>query len=174
MEHVYSYIKMCGKVPSIWFRFLTGDVNWKTYGGKFISRKFRDVEFDYWFVMEVTNLEDATGDSSMGKYYVTLSIVAPSQIPPDEWERAVESCGWDRMPDTNWARVEVAHSHGDSAVIGEWTGNNRAKLMRQARMEAYSCRSLFGFYMDAPRNALGATGWDTIAGNVWGEHAKGK
>jgi hypothetical protein len=44
------------------FKFLTGDINWQTYGGKFISKKLNNGEFDHWLVIEVTNWANAVGE----------------------------------------------------------------------------------------------------------------
>jgi len=37
------------------FKFLTGDVNWETYGGKWVSPKLNNGDFDYWLVLEFVN-----------------------------------------------------------------------------------------------------------------------
>ena len=37
------------------FKFLTGDVNWQTYSGLFVSRRLNNGDFDYYLVLRVEN-----------------------------------------------------------------------------------------------------------------------
>ena len=151
------------------FRFLTGDVNWKEYGGKFISQKFNNGDFDYWLVLEVMNWEDATGKLGPGKsrYCVTLSVVAPSEVNDKECQRAFDFYGIkdERKDIANDLLVEVFHSYGTTSTVWEGNGNNIEHLMRAARKEADITNMLFGFVMDRPINALGSNGWDFVKGN---------
>ena len=32
-------------------KFLTGDINWTEYGGKFVTKKLNNGDFDYWLVL---------------------------------------------------------------------------------------------------------------------------
>ena len=162
------------------FRFLTGDVSWKEYGGKFISRKMGDDtahDWPYWLVIEVTSIEGAVGEKAareMGKYLVNLSAVAPKAVSAKEMELAKQSCGWEGMPDTEITTAEMLHSYGTRAVIWEDIGNNLAVLLKKAHDEANTMGDMFfGFAMDKQANALGATGWDFIAGNPLGSLKEG-
>jgi len=41
------------------FKFLTGDIDWITYGGKFVSERLDSGLFNYWLVLDFLNLEEA-------------------------------------------------------------------------------------------------------------------
>jgi hypothetical protein len=85
------------------YKFLTGNVNWQEYGGKFISPKQNNGDWNYWLVMEVINWHDATGDETKPKYYVTVSAVAPDAVSEDEKNRALQSCDMeDWYEETDW------------------------------------------------------------------------
>jgi len=60
------------------FTWLTGDMNWADYGGKWISQKLNNGDFDYFLVLEVWNWFESVG-AKEAKYNVSLSIVSPSQ-----------------------------------------------------------------------------------------------
>lgn len=141
----------------------------------FISKKLGDDsshDWPYWLVIEVTDVEGAAGEAErkkLGKYIVNLSAVAPAAVPEKEMKSAKESCGWENMPDTDEAVVEMLHSYGTRAMIWEDSGNNLSVLMKKAHDEANTMGDMFfGFAMDKTANALGATGWDFIAGNPLG------
>lgn len=152
------------------FSFLTGDVNFSDYGGKWISNKWNNGDFDVYFVIELVNWQDAVGEREAkevgAKYNVNLSCVAPAAVSADEMASARRSCGWDDMPNTPAAIVEMLHSYGVRSPIEDWNGNNWRKLMAKAKERARLSSSFtFGFDMDKPKNAIGATGWDWLAGN---------
>lgn len=156
------------------FRFLTGDTNWREYGGKFISRKLNNGEFNYWLVMEIVNWPETVGEreaSELGATYnVTLSAVSPAEAGEDNLRRAAECCGID-LNDideiTDAMRVEMLHTYGISSPVWSENGNNLRRLMREARRQAdaMGCM-LFGFAMDAPKNRLGTTGWECLRGDI--------
>lgn len=151
------------------FKFLTGDVNWQDYGGKFISRKLNNGDFDYWIVMEVLNWYDAVGEREAkeggSKYNVSLSAVSPQEAGKDQLEQAFNSYDSEVLNDP-LAQVEALGSYGIKAPLWNMNGNNLGKLMREARKQADLASGLFGFYMDAPKNAIGSTGWDCIKGDI--------
>ena len=63
------------------FYFLTGDVNYTTYGGKWISTRQSNGDFDYYFVIELLNWREAVGDREAPPetYNVSLSVVSPQE-----------------------------------------------------------------------------------------------
>lgn len=150
------------------FKFLNGDAQWATYGGKFISQKLNNTDFDYWLVIEVLNWEEATGETNQGKYNVSISAVAPSEVPEAEMKRAFESCGNETIDATIRleTKVEVLHQYGIYAYLWNQNGNNLKKLLTEAKKEAQAISTLFGFYMDCPENKMGSTGWDLIKGDL--------
>lgn len=157
------------------FSWLTGDVNWETYGGKWISNRQNNGEFDYWFVIEFINWIDAVGErEAPAKYNVTLSVVSPQKAGVDNLRRAMESCGVDecflsRIPEGKARQeviVELLHSYGVSVPVWSEDGDNRKSLVRQARRESQVASGLFGFVMDRPVNRIGATGWEALRGDM--------
>lgn len=147
------------------FKFLTGDIDWKTYGGKFISKKLNNGEFNYWLVMEVINWWEETGDETQDQYCVTLSAVSPESVRQDTLNSAIKSCGWKDDKDYSAIElVEILHSYGTYVVLWQGQGYNIKQLMKEARKQADLSCMLFGFYMDRPQNRIGQTGWDTIRG----------
>lgn len=150
------------------FTFLTGDTNWMDYGGKWISSKLNNGDWDYWLVLELLNWHDAIGeDESPAKYHVELSAVAPSALSAGTMAQVIRSCGWEGMPDNELAKVEICHSYGVKAVLHSADGNNARKLIQEAKAAAkIQGDFLFGFAMDRPQNRIGNDGWDFISGNI--------
>ena len=150
------------------FTFLTGDMNWADYGAKWISQKFNNGEFDWWFVREIHRWGEHE-EPETGKYNVSLSVVAPSQISEDERRGILSSCGheegkaWDEY--TPEQLVDIAHSYGTKANVFDANGNNYSKLFKDAAKAAMECEFFFGFKMDAPQNLIGSTGWDFLKGD---------
>ncbi len=153
------------------WRILSGDVNWETYGGKLISPPQNNGEFDYWLVLEVNEWEAVVGEREAaeidGTHNVSLSVVVPSECPTEDYVRAFDSCGWEGMEvDHPEMLVNLLHSYGIRATIWDENGNLR-DLLRDAKRQADITAGItFGFAMDCPQNRMGATGWDTIQGNL--------
>lgn len=154
------------------FTFLTGDCNWKTYGGKWISTKYNNGEFDFWFVMSLLNWGDSVGAREAKEvgftYHVSVCVIAPEQYV--EKERALESSGieqeWGELDDRT--KVELIESYAGGAQIFAENGNNFRQLFKAAREAVRESELLFGFAMDRAQNAIGSTGWDFLTGNVLG------
>jgi hypothetical protein len=148
-------------------------MNWETYGGKFVSKKLNNGEFDYWMVMEIINWREHSNDP-LYTYNVGLSMVAPSQLDRDTIDRAFESWGLVDYLDTDpLLLIDIVSSYG-AGVVPLWdeSGDNLRKLMKQARHEADHAEMLLGFYLDRQVNALGATGWDWLEGDLMGRAFK--
>jgi hypothetical protein len=81
------------------------------------------------------------------------------------------SCGWEKEGEyTERDRVEMASDYGCSNQAWRSDGNNYKELFKECSKEADILTSFtFGFAMDKQANAVGATGWDMIKGNVWGQ-----
>ena len=157
------------------FSFLTGDMNYATYGGKWISTRQSNGEFDYYFVIELLNWPETVGkrEAPPETYNVSLSVVSPQQAEK-EIPHALDCCGiteemlsaatGNGQRDT--ALVEALHSYGVYTPVWSQDGNNWRALMREARQEAIPCAGLFGFYLDRPVNAIGTTGWEALRGDL--------
>jgi hypothetical protein len=151
------------------FKMLSGDTDWKRYGAKFVSKRLNNGDFDYWIVLEVTNMHEATGDEDQEKYYVTLTAVSPESVSQKNIDSALSCCGFsdDQMESLDQnplLLVEALSDYGIFAVLWQGTGNNIRQLMKTAHEEAFFSSRFFGFYMDRPMNGIGQTGWDLIAG----------
>lgn len=151
------------------FKILSGDVNWRDYGAKWISPKLNNGEFDYWLVLEFTNMDEACGRDNEGKpkYVVSLSAVSPQEAGPDNLKKAFDCCGMpEEAKNDPLAQVEALHSYGIAAHLWQSEGKNAHKLLREAKRQAIPVSGLFGFYMDAPENKIGSTGWEFIRGDL--------
>jgi hypothetical protein len=151
------------------FKMLSGDIDWKRYGAKFVSKRLNNGDFDYWIVLEVTNMHEATGDEDREKYYVTLTAVSPESVSQKNIDRALSCCGFSDEEIEERAQdplllVEALSDYGIFAVLWQGTGNNIRQLMKTAHKEAFFSSRFFGFYMDRSMNMIGQTGWDLIAG----------
>lgn len=151
------------------FKFLTGDVNWQEYGGKFISKKLNNGDFNYWLVMEVINWNEHENEPEY-TYHVQLCAVSPQEAA-NEIPNALNSWGMSLEELAEYGKSEIVlvdllSSYMGGALIWQSSGNNLRKLMQEARREAKLSTMLFGFYMDKPQNAIGSTGWDVISGDI--------
>lgn len=143
------------------YSFLIGDVNWKKYGGKFISNRLNNGDWDYYLVIEVINLHD--------EYCVTVSAVSPQAAGKDNLDRALGFCGFSdedlkAFGNNHRYQVEALSYYGIAATLWQESGNNIHKLLKAARLESRKIETLFGFYMDKRQNMIGNTGWDFIEG----------
>jgi 5-carboxymethyl-2-hydroxymuconate isomerase len=151
------------------FKVLGGDINFTEYGGTWISPKMNNGEFDYWLVRKLTNWHEATNDFNELKYHAAIAVVAPSQFPEDEIKsacRCLDVDNWEQLNDEQ--KVEIIHSYQGGVEIATGRSNNYTKLFKEIDAEAQLSNMLFGMAMDAPRNQLGATGWNLLQGNSWG------
>ena len=163
------------------FKLLVGDVNWKEYGGKFVSKKLKFSEEllhsygnptknrNFWLVIEVTNLWEDEYDPRNGddKYMVTVSIVIPSLVSKDKMKKVLRCCGVLNNKNVDELLVvELLHSYGYRAEVVVLFGNNIRKLLKGARDRADDVVRMFTFYMDQQQNLIGNDGWDVVSGNA--------
>lgn len=147
------------------FKFLSGDLNWSSYGGKFISKKLNNGDFDYWQVIEVINMNEVEHNPPF-KYMVTLYAVSPSEAGEENIKRALDCCGIEEDNPSSGTLVEALSDYGVSAQLWNDGGNNLKELLKEAHKQASVSETLFGFYMDKPENRMGSTGWDFIKGDI--------
>ena len=154
------------------FKFLCGDSSPEIYGGKFISNKQNNGEFDYYFVIELMNWKEAVGEreAPAETYNVCLSVVSPDVVGEKNLEAAYSCFGiTDEMLDAAKkngyladVQVEALHSYAGGVPIWQSNGNNWRKMMKEAKKEANVGEMMFGFYLDRKVNALGETGWERL------------
>jgi len=164
--------------PQMEFEFLIGDVDWKEYGGKWISPQLNNGDFDYWLVIEFINWLDATGELvDDNEFVVEITAVSIEEAGLEKLADAFSCMGfddsfldsYDEVEDSvavDRLRVEALSSYGISAHLWSESGNDADGLLKKARQSAMVISGLFGFFMDSPQNAIGSTGWDLIAGNL--------
>lgn len=163
-------------MPRDCFRFLTGDVNWVDYGGKF----WRKVGAGRYHIIELVNWVDACGEHEAAEvgstYNVCLSEVDVLAASDEQKTSAARSWGWTledvreqqtgeawgmtspmENPDLMWA--EILHSYGARAPLWQENGNNYQKLMRAARLESRDLDDpkTHEAAMNRPVNRLGST-----------------
>ena len=153
---------------NVCFVELSGDVNWKDYGCKLVSPKLNNGDFDYWLVIEFTNMNEALGRDNKGQppYHVGISAVSPSQAGSDKLASALDCCGFDSEEVSDLVKVEALHSYGIRSEFWQSSGKNARKLISEAKKQADVCTGMFGFYMDAPKNRIGTTGWEALRGDL--------
>lgn len=153
------------------FKFLTGDVDCLEYGGKWISGKYNNGEFDYWYVLELLNVEDSVGERGAKEvgfeYWVSVYVVAPEEFK--EKDKALECIGstyeWEQC--TNEMKVECILSYSGGARLFHAAGDSYKKLFKAARKEIEATETcMFGNRMDQPQNQIGSTGWDFLRGDT--------
>ena len=110
------------------FHFLTGDVNFREYGGTWY-RVDSDTEFT---IIEMVNMEDACNDISKGKYMAIISEVDITD--PVKNASALDCCGYTLIEAMNNKELLViAHvGHGPNH-LASMMGNNFYKLLRDAK-----------------------------------------
>ncbi len=144
------------------FKWLTGDMDWIDHGGTWISKRLNNGDWDYWLTISICNIECCGSDD---KYLVDLQAVS-IEAAKDKLEEAIESCCYGDIEIDEMLKIEALVSYGVTATLWSETGNNAYKLLKEARIQATGASSMFGFYMDGPKNALGHTGWDFISGDT--------
>lgn len=113
------------------FHWLTGDVNYREYGGTWYRRD-DDTTFT---IVEMVNMEDATGDIKNGKYLAIVSEVDISN--PIRNAEALKSWGisvQEAMEDITL--LVSAHVCYGSTQIWHNYGNNFYKLLREAKQSS--------------------------------------
>ena len=151
------------------FKMLSGDINWQEYGGKFVSKKLNNGDWDYWLVINCINMWKATGEETPFKYTVEIQAVSPQAAWKLNLDRALDSCGFsdeetEKCRNTELIKVEVLSDYGIFATLWHKDGNNIKSLLKDAHKEVGLIQMLFGFYMDRTENRIGQDGWDFISG----------
>lgn len=128
-------VKVSRRVGTKKFEFLTGDVDWKDYGGKW----FRMLDPHVYYVIEFINWEDATGKErhpSGNKYYVQCNVIDLS--PGSPWHKqipnALKSAGWEHEKNIDEVMVlEAVEQYMGGDREYEKLGNNAEKLLADCK-----------------------------------------
>lgn len=175
----YNGTQECGgknihKLKKTTFKWLTGDVDWQDYGGKWISNKLNNGEYDYWFIIDFVNLLDACGEREAkkmgGKYMVTLYSVSPSLAGEENLMEAIKGCGFNNSELKELSdemKVEALVSYGVSAQLWSECGNFAKKLIAMAKKEAKTMGEVeYNLNVKSFANTLGHTHEDFLRGDL--------
>jgi hypothetical protein len=141
------------------------------YGGKWVSPKLNNGDFDYWLVINFINMDDACGRDNEGqpKYIADVRAVSPGEVGEENLRKAMDCCGIDNENPTDLTdlmKVEMLDTYGIYSPCQSFSGNNGYKVLREAKRALDMIATMFGFCMDAPKNRIGSTGWDCIKGDI--------
>lgn len=134
---------------------------------RLISPRYNNGDWNYYLVIHLIDMHDATGDKTIPKYAIAIEAVSPTAAGTANVKKALEF-GWNinGKPSTQ-QKVLALSEYGIFAQLWTKSGNNKAQLLKAAREEAQIIKSFtFGFKMDCAANALGSTGWDFIKGDI--------
>lgn len=162
-------VKRNPPINSFKLSVLSGDINWRDYGSKWITKKLNNGDWDYYLIIELVNMEDASGDISDGKYAVMIHAIKPDHSPKQMKEVYDVSGITEEDVKNNYntkGMLSAISDYGLQATLWSKMGNNADALLKEAKAQLPIINGLFGFYMDRRLNAMGDTGWDFIEGNV--------
>jgi hypothetical protein len=167
------------------FKFLTGDVNWKDYGGKW----YREALPGIYHVIELTDMPDACGWDATCTYDVMLKVVDLHEVNGKMIEDAFRSYGIDReaLADAHsdspeWWQVrdqlvlvEAMCGHGLYAPMGSWDGNAYKPLLAAARQRSHELEDedTYEEAMERPVNRIGSTAFECMRGDMISAIARG-
>jgi hypothetical protein len=153
------------------FKFLTGDVNYQDYGGKWISNKQKSIDFPFYYVMELINMHEATGDKNQEKYAVEMSVYSPEASGDEMLKNAAKCIGMmEEEMITDEMKVAALSDYGCGSPCFSLSGNNYKELLSEARKEVDELDVEAN--LSEPKNGLGATGRDVLRGNLFGNAFK--
>jgi len=152
------------------FEFLTGDCDWVSYGGIWVSPKLEAGGFNYWVAIRFDNMEDLGCDDD-GKYMVTVCAVAPGLLEEEEMQsilRQLDEQWWVGMSPEyqDLVLVEEVLMYGSYAPVWTKTGNNYRKLMQDARAVGNNVAKYPWSYFNQTANALGSSMLDFMHGDM--------
>ena len=114
------------------YQFLTGDINFKEYGGQWY-RCTGDKEY---YVIESVNMENATGDISNGKYLFTVYSIDMDNLTEKEIKDALSCHGCEDEEGLNELIImEACVSYGHADIITNEYSNNFWKTFKELKRE---------------------------------------
>ena len=147
------------------WQFLTGDVNYKDYGGKW----YRQVKGEIYHIVELVNIEEATGKSVTDKYFVNLQEIDLDLISQKDLKSAIESCELQEdIEITPIITIDILSAYGRYTPMGNWEGNNYREVIKQAKAESNRLSTDSDYrerQLDRPVNRIGSTAREFGAGD---------
>lgn len=116
------------------FEFLTGDVNWKDYGGKW----YRRIDPHMYYLIEFINFLDATNELYDGKYKYVVTGEFIDLTPGSPWHKQIPnalSC-YGESAETVTSELQILEAvHGYMGGDKEFllTGNNADQMVADAK-----------------------------------------
>jgi len=127
MSETISQRDLENKLLSDGFRFLSGDINWTTYGGKFYKNIGGDEQTDFQVVEVINNHEYFTDYPN--EYTVTLCNV---YLEDPSLAAALRCCSY--TPDnyteiTMEMKIDALHCYHGGDLVTSISGNNLEKML---------------------------------------------
>jgi hypothetical protein len=112
------------------FHFLSGDVNFRDYGGKWIKADGSD-----YYIIELLAQTEYGWDPEDGKYLVILTAIDVANASPDIVRRALDTAGWaSDIPIDEFMIAEALSEYGAGDIIwNTFTNNYREALTAATR-----------------------------------------
>lgn len=134
------------------------------------SLYIRRLNDDRYQLVELIDMEDACGRDNEGhpKYVAELSEVDLSEIGMSTKKGALNFCGLEDETVSAETLVECLHAYGAKAPLENWSGNNRSKLVREAKAYSYELDNptAHAEAMKRPVNEIGSTAREYMVGDI--------
>jgi hypothetical protein len=149
------------------FKFLTGDVNWEDYGGKW----YRQTSPSTYLVMSIFCWEEETGELGPEESTHNVELSEVDLSDEESLTEALRSSGWEiedgKVVNSydgsevggELAMVEAMHGYGCKAPLGNWNGSDIKRLMTKAGKKAalLDDPEEYEDALNRPVNAIGST-----------------
>jgi len=151
---------------------MTSNKLWETIYDDYDSLYQRRFARRVYHFIDVTDLEYNCGpDEFDAKYDVSLSEVDLDSIPRKTLDSALDSMGMeyrDRQMATDAALAEACNGYGAKALLWQGGGNNRQKLIREAKRESRLLEDPRerDERLSRPVNALGSSALEMMQGDI--------
>jgi hypothetical protein len=157
------------------FKWLTGDIDYATYGGKWYRVPNPNLPHRA-HIMELLNWNEYEWNPVI-MYSVTLSEVDLNEIPIENIKAAKECYGIDVDEVISFEfLLETLHGFGGSAPIYEESGNNYRNLLRAARNESRRLEDpeVHRAAMNKVVNKIGSTAYEYMRGDLFSAMERNK
>jgi hypothetical protein len=131
-----------------------------------ISKPLNNTEFDYYLILEIIDwkIYNDSQFAPLNRYHYSISAVSFFALTQEK-KKCIQEQLQDLQEYSDVTKAMETYNYGMSACL--WSGEGTKKeLHAESRKQLELIPSLFGFYMDKRQNGMGATGWDTIQGNL--------
>lgn len=159
------------------FKFLTGDIDWITYGGKFVSKRLDSGLFHYWLVLDFINLEEmgAQDDEDDATYHCAVQAVAPDLLGFDKIDELLAQMDREwlqqwyyRQSESNrmLLLLEEASTYGYYGLCHYEEGNDWRRVIVDAKKRAAHVAQYPWSYWSQIANGIGSSVYDVMSGNL--------